>query len=1076
MFLFILQTGEADQIPHPRPDFERSDWQPLNGEWQFRWDPQDEGIKSGWQAGEQDAYSLRIRVPAGWESELSGINRKDYKGIAWYRRELTLPAAWQGKSVHLCFGAVDYHATVWLNGAQLGEHRGGYSEFRFDITRVVKHNETNVLIVRVEDNTDLRTPIGKQVPSWYTSTSGIWQTVWLEMTGSVWVKHFKIMSLANDRHEPTGEMKLELELGHRGETQGAIVEVRSPNRKFETMRMRLPTGGSKAVFHFRVPRPRLWSPDSPALYPMQIRVKDSSGNLQDTVNSYFGIRTIAWGKYGDSRHSYILLNGKPIYVRGALDQSFNPLGVYTAPGDEFLKRDIELAKAAGFNMLRIHIKADEPRKLYWADQLGMLIQADIPCHYAVTPDVHEPFERGLREQITRDFNHPSIYCWTVFNEEWGINNLNSAPREHRVDWVERMFHLTQELDPTRLVQDNTGWSHLITDLNSFHWYSRDVDGFRRYYREVNDRIGEGSEWNYIAGRKSRGEPFVNNEFGYVSAGNGDSEMSWGNLYAVDAMRSCEKMVGYTYTELTDIEWEHNGVYNYDRSPKEFGFDFWAKGMGIQDVFVEDFVVLDVPAIKRAVPGEKATVPVLFSHFSGKYPDGLRLRWRLHWFDRFGRRHEQRPNTLSCPATPAYRLTPVGTLDIQLPDESGLATLVVEAIDPRGRRVHVNYTQWHIRSSETLPRVEKVNPHSVALRFDPHDYALSRFSKVERTARFVPGKYYAHGHGFVEYHLKMPEGLPLSQLKSLTFTCEIAAKAGREKVDWPQRVHLEDYPQTDGKKFPTVVHVLLNGQKVAIWELPDDPADARGVLSHWQGIERGSYGYLKEFTLFGTQLQGLRQADRIVLRLEVPESRAGGIALYSERMGCYPVDPVLLLKFTSAIAGQWSSDQGMAVNRYLDRQQVVLSTAKQGGTSWRYTFSEPGTEWMMPSFDDFGWREGASGFGTQGTPGAIIRTEWNGNRIYLRKWIEIPALNDHDELRLEVHHDEDCEIYVNGKRLWREGGYLTDYRTILLTPEQRSLFRAGENLIAVSCRQTGGGQFIDVGLALIQEKTNLQEEQ
>lgn len=1068
LLFLLMQSGEAQKIPHPRPDFERSGWQALNGEWQFRWDPQDEGIKAGWQNGGRDIYPLRIRVPAGWESELSGINRKDYKGVAWYRREFTLPAAWQGKSVHLCFGAVDYHATVWLNGTKLGEHHGGYSEFRFDITRQLKLKGTNTLVVRVEDNTDLRTPIGKQIPAWYTSTSGIWQTVWLETTGGAWISRFKVMALANDQHEPTGEMKLELELDHHGEAQEAIVEVRSPNRKFETVSMRLPPGGSKTVFHFQVPNPRFWSPDSPTLYPMQIRVKDGSGRLQDTVNTYFGIRTVAWGSYDGSKHSHTLLNGKPIYVRGALDQSFNPVGVYTAPDDEFLKRDIELAKAAGFNMLRIHIKADEPRKLYWADKLGMLIQADIPCHYAVTPDVREPFEKGLREQIARDFNHPSIYAWTVFNEEWGINNLNNTPREHRIDWVERMYHLTRELDPTRLVQDNTGWSHLITDLNSFHWYSRDVDGFRRHYREVNDRVGEGDEWNYIAGRKSRGEPFINNEFGYVSAGNGDGDMSWGNLYAVDAMRSCEKMVGYTYTELTDIEWEHNGVYNYDRSPKEFGFDFWAKGMGIQDVFAEDFIVLDIPAIKRAAPGETVKVPVLFSHFSGKYPRGLSLRWQMHWLDRFGRRHEQKPVTLACPATPAYRLTPLATLDIQLPDEPGLATLMVEAIDSKGRRVHVNYTQWHIRSSETLPRVEKVNSHSVAFRFDPHDYVTSRFSKVEPTARFVPGKYYAHGHGFVEYHLKLPDGLPLDQLKSISFICEIAAKAGREKVDWPQRVHPEDYPQTDGKKFPTTVNVLLNGVKVAEWNMPDDPADARGVLSHWQGIERGSYGYLKQLTFSGEQLETVRRADTIILRLEVPENRAGGIAIYGERMGCYPVDPVLLLKFNSAVTGQWNPDKGVAVDRYLDRQTVLLPTAKQGGTAWRYTLSEPGAEWMMTNFDDSAWSEGTSGFGTQGTPTAIVRTEWNTNRIYLRKTIEMPALKPQDELRLEVHHDEDCEIFVNGKRLWREGGYLTDYRTIRLTPEQHALFQTGKNLIAVSCRQTGGGQFIDVGLTLIPE--------
>lgn len=177
-----------------------------------------------------------------------------------------------------------------------------------------------------------------------------------------------------------------------------------------------------------------------------------------SVRGYFGVRTVRWGKYGDSEHSFVLLNGKPLYLRGVLDQSYNPEGLYTAPDDEFLKRDIELAKRAGFNMMRIHIKADEPRKLYWADTLGMLIQADIPCFFTPSARARALFEKTLRDQIRRDFNHPSIIAWTIFNEEWGLGRLDKANRERRVDWVLRMVALARELDPTRLIHDNSGWS------------------------------------------------------------------------------------------------------------------------------------------------------------------------------------------------------------------------------------------------------------------------------------------------------------------------------------------------------------------------------------------------------------------------------------------------------------------------------------------------------------------------------------------------------------------------------------------------------------------------------------------
>jgi len=364
----------------------------------------------------------------------------------------------------------------------------------------------------------------------------------------------------------------------------------------------------------------------------------------------------------------------------------------------------------------------------------------------------------------------------------------------------------------------------------------------------------------------------------------------------------------------------------------------------------------------------------------------------------------------------------------------------------------------------------MNANTFALRFNPQeDYAVSRFNKAGAAAKIVPGKYYAHGYGFVEYHIRIPDDLPLNQLESVTFICEIAAKAGREKVDWAQRVHPEDYPQTDSKKFPTTVRVFLNHLTAADWYLPDDPADARGALSHRHGADRGSYGYLREFTLTGKVLEPLKNIGVWKLRFEVPESMPGGIAIYGEDMGCYPVDPVLLLKFRSSIAGRWDSSLQVAVNRFIDRQKALLPTAKQGGTPWRYTTTEPADDWMMPEFDDSDWQEGKSGFGTQETPGARIGTVWNTNRVWLRKSIELPPLQPDDELRLEVHHDEDCEIYVNGKRLWREGGYLVDYKTVLLTPEQRSLFQPGKNLIAVSCRQTGGGQFIDVGLTLIQRE-------
>ena len=1058
---------------HPRPDFERSEWLNLNGVWDFAFDPEQQ-----WKEPNDAKFDQRIVVPFPWESKLSGVHRPDYRGVAWYRRTFTIPTEWKGKRVALKFGAVDWHAKVWANGELLGEHEDGYVPFEFDVTKYAGQEVT--LVVRVFDVVDRETPTGKQT-GWYTPTSGIWQTVYLEATGATFIKYLKFTT-----PDLSGAVNVDLTL--QGEGQKEIV-VESPDGQFPTSKHTTSEQSSrfspKLRFGFHVSRPKLWSPDSPALYPAVIRVRQNGKDV-DVVKTYFGIRTIARGKFNGSDFEYVLLNGKPIYLRGVLDQSFNPDGIYTAPDDEFMENDIKLAKQAGFNMIRIHIKVEEPRRLYFADKFGILLMCDMPNMNAHTPRARQTWERTMREQIARDFSHPSIFCWCIFNEEWGIGRLDNAPREHRVDWVEKMFHLTKELDPTRLCLDNTGWSHLITDLNSFHWYSRDVDGFRRHYREINDgRIKADDNWNYIADRKQRGEPFINNEFGYVSAGDGDSDMTWGNLFAVNAMRACERMVGYTYTELTDIEWEHNGVYNYNRSSKEMGFDFWAPGMTIRDVFADDFLVLDAPAIKHAKPGETVSVPVKFSHFSGKYESGLKLKWQLRLLDRFSRWNESKMESRPCPKTPAYRLTSLGDIALTLPNDAPvLATLVAYLEDAQGNRVHTNFTQWLICGETGAPRAELVDANTIALRFRPDDWSESQFSELDMPNNLMEGKHYGRGQGFVTYRLKLPEGLPLESLQSIAVTCEVAAKAGREKVDWAERVNPQDYPQTDGKKFPTTVDVDINGVKVATWVLPDDPADARGVLSHWRGVERGSYGFLQVADASSASLAvavsnrlrvvGAKQfaSPLLIVRFTVPASAThrGGLAIYGENMGYAPLDPTVTLKFSKPLPMQpdWTSNEPVAVETFRERLTTALPSAQRGGTEWRFTTDAPPANWTQPDFDDSGWKTGKSGFGRPDTPGAIVGTQWTTGDVYIRKKVSMSKLSSRDPVWLEVHHDEDCEIYVNGKLLWREGRYLTQYKTLRLTPEQVALFREGENTIAVHCRQTAGGQFADVGITTLRQ--------
>ncbi|MGC8835112.1 MAG: hypothetical protein ACP5R4_13785, partial [Armatimonadota bacterium] len=554
------------------------------------------------------------------------------------------------------------------------------------------------------------------------------------------------------------------------------------------------------------------------------------------------------------------------------------------------------------------------------------------------------------------------------------------------------------------------------------------------------------------------------------------------------------LVGYTYTELTDIEWEHNGVYNYDRTPKKFGYEFWAPGMSLRDVFAEDFLVLDVPAVKYAKPGETVRVPAVFSHFSGRHGSGLVLKWQVRWLDRFGNLREGPVRMRRCPKTPSYRLTPLGDVQFALPKEPALVTLCAWMEDAEGRRVHTNYTQWLVQNGRSLPSAEAVDKHTLVLRFSPGDWSVSRFSEQDMPEVPIEGKsfyqnqqqlielgktickQYGRGHGFMEYRLKLPDGIDLARLQTFSLLCEVAAKAGREKVDWERRVNRQDYPQTDAKRFPTTVAVSVNGVHIATWHLPDDPADARGVLSHWRGIERGSYGYLMHAEVQMSTPEGTailnrwRENRRLIIRFEVPWNAVhrGGLAVYGRQMGRYPLDPTVILKFSAPLGlpAGWSSSEPVAVDTHRERIQAVLPAAAHGGYNWRYTTERPNSDWMRPEFDDSAWRVGRSGFGQQGTPGAVVGTEWTSSNIWMRTKINLPELHPDMVGWLEVHHDEDCEIFVNGELLWREGGFLTDYKTLRLAPNQLGLFRPGENVIAVHCRQTAGGQFIDVGLSFL----------
>ena len=1079
--LLLAPAARSEDIPrpeHPEPLAVREHWANLNGSWEFRFDPKDEGRDAKWFEPGAAGFDRKITVPFGWESELSGIHKAEgAPKVAWYRRTFDVPKDFPSDHhVWLRFGAVDEHADFWVNGKHVAEHDGGYTPFEADITDALKKDGPNVVVVRAFDPTDPSHPTGKQV-GWYTPTSGIWQTVWLEARPRTRIAGFTIKTEI-DPARATITAGLDIRSSFRPGT----VTVRSddPTIRGEG-RVGVMTNNSgnlsaMVTVPVDVREPKLWSPDSPHLYDITVELKDEDGKVIDSVKTYFGLRTISRGKLPGEDFERIFLNGKPIYLRGALDQSFNPKGIYTAPTDEFLKKDIELAKSVGTNFLRIHIKPDEPRRLYWADKLGMLIMEDMPNTWRQNATARKAWESTMREVVARDKNHPSIFAWVDFNETWGLGDPPAYKKDKDTQaWVKRMVAETRKLDPTRLVEDNSpcNYDHVEgSDLNSWHFYIDDHAASARHVAEVVRDSHPGSGFNYCPGQAMNSAPLINSEYGSVGAGNGDRDVSWGFRDLTTLLRKYPAIQGYIYTELSDIEWEHNGFYNYDRSPKDFGYGAFVAGMTPADLQGADFVGYDGPPAIVAKVGDLIPVNLFVSHYSDRQ-EAPTLRWWVVGRDDNGQEFEMEP-----------RERPVEWSPFGVKDQKRIAfrlhspfvgAVALTLVDKGGKRIAANFVNVVVKSESPAPRVERVDDHHAALRFSPTDFARSHWD--ERPAKPVAGKASGLGRGSFTYRLRVPEAVAKAKPHEFTLLLEAGSRAGQGKVDWPERPSGEDYPQTDGRKWPSTLELMLNGERVALVDLPDDPADARGVLSHLAKADPGSHGEVVRFSahLPDRVLAEIAAGRPIELRLAVPadapRDHAGGLAIYGADTGAYPFDPTIVIETEAELPEDLGvkPDAPVAIDTLASRTVSVLTSGDARGpkpTDWSYTTTDPGPGWDAPGFDDSSWKHGPAGFGAGNPPELAIHTDWSTPSIWLRSTVDLPKLGPDDTLSLHLYHDEDVEVLVNGRPLFSARGYTTTYLDQALDARQRSLFREGKNTIAVRCRQTGGGQGVDVGLRLL----------
>ncbi|WP_057913814.1 PA14 domain-containing protein [Peribacillus muralis] len=534
---WAAKVSKDNVLPeYPRPQLAREDWMNLNGEWEFQSAAEGDELPTGKKLKE------KILVPFPVESALSDVERLE--DHMWYKRDFTLPDKWKGDHIKLNFGAVDWKSTLYVNGEKVGTHTGGYDAFSYDITKYLVKGK-NELILEVHDPTGGGQARGKQttVPEgiWYTPTSGIWQTVWIEP-----VPKANIASLKTTPEIDSEQLKLKVKAdGVSNETVEAIVYKKG--KKVSTV-----TGKVGKEFTVPVPDARLWSTKDPFLYDLEVRLK-KKGKIVDTVKSYFGMREITIGKVDGKLRP--LINGEFVFQMGPLDQGYWPDGNYTAPTDEALKFDIKKTKDLGFNMIRKHIKVEPARWYYWADKMGMIVWQDMPSLEGssaggrATADERKQFEHEFKEMIQEKYNHPSIVQWTVFNEGWG-----------QYDTV-RLTNWVKGLDPTRFVTNASGWTdHPVGDVIDWHTYPNPKSP-----NVEEDRIAVIGEYGGL-GLDAPGHEWGTSGWSYAMQSDKD-EITDTYIEYIESLKGYvhgNGLSGAVYTQTTDVEGELNGLLTYDR--------------------------------------------------------------------------------------------------------------------------------------------------------------------------------------------------------------------------------------------------------------------------------------------------------------------------------------------------------------------------------------------------------------------------------------------------------------------------------------------------------------------------------
>ncbi|GAB3812534.1 glycoside hydrolase family 2 [Tessaracoccus terricola] len=599
-----VPAHELDAVPrpeYPRPDRDRSEqWLSLNGQWNF----------------EADGERAEITVPFAWETPMSGI------GWTWlehavYRRTVTVPTSWQGRRVVLNFGAVHHHATVSVDGLEVGEHVGGYDSFEIDVTEHLLPGTPAELAVEVTAPADKRSIAhGKQrsIPRadydgvCFTPTSGIWQSVWLEARGRTYAESVQLR----------GDSLTGIDVMVRLQGDDVANAVAQAQVDGVTVELTAIGDGDRAG-RLELENTRLWSPEDPHLYRVEVTVGD--GEAADRVVATTGLRRI------ETRGEELFLNGERLYVRGVLDQGYWPESGLTAPTADALRKDIELADGLGYNLMRKHLKFEDPIWLNEADRAGMLVWAEPACPSRFSVEAVAAFEAQLQPMVERDGNHPSIVIWGLYNEEWGLDwDIPGSPERAAV--AAQAYRVLRALDDTRPIVENSGWAHVESDLVDWHYYEPDLAVWKQTIADLASgeretfpvRLGP----DFVVDKSFYGSddfprtgvPILNSEYG---EGFTSLERAWHLRWETQELRRHDRYAGYVYTEFADVEHECAGLLTADRRAKDWG------GCNPADVNAETVLVLDMVPSEAgadiAVPVSQFELGVAVSHH-GKAPLSL----------------------------------------------------------------------------------------------------------------------------------------------------------------------------------------------------------------------------------------------------------------------------------------------------------------------------------------------------------------------------------------------------------------------------------------------------------------------